>query len=57
MQPPVTRIGFKNKKQHKTLIEDMVNSKKYVPGVGKYNTLETFKKISKHISIRKGRFG
>ena len=48
---------FLPKRKHKTLTEDFVNSKKYVPGVGKYNTGDLFKKISKHSTVRKGRFG
>lgn len=45
------------KKKHETLTEVVVNLKKFVPGVGKYNTENTFKKLSKHSSVRKGRFG
>ena len=48
---------FVSKKKHKTLTDEIIVSKKFVPGVGKYNTETCFKKITKFVTVRKGRFG
>ena len=45
------------RKKHETWTDEIVNIKKFIPGVGKYNTENTFKRLSKHSDIRKGRFG
>jgi hypothetical protein len=48
---------FVSKKKFKTLTDELTGAKKFVPGVGKYNVEDSFKKISKRTTIRKGRFG
>lgn len=50
---------YLSKKKYKTLTDEIMSQGKNVPGVGKYNVEDSFKKISKTklCTVRKGRFG